>query len=170
AAEALKAFPRSAVASQARFLYFERRDMLDKAMEVAEQARTAANGFQFDLLLATILYRQGEVERARGILEGVRGKGSFPDIALCYVLTDLGKAHEVDKILEARDREIPTSIGRLYLYTVADFSGRRDEIVKRFRPLTPEQIVNRQRGWYRFLLAYAQGDLEEEALLEQATS
>jgi hypothetical protein len=170
AARALKAFPKFAVAMRARFCYYERRDLLKEAEAVSEQARRNVEGFQFDLFLATILYRKGELERARTVLEGVRGKGSFPDIALCYVLTDLGKAHEVDKILEARDREIPTSIGRLYLYTVADFSGRRDEIVKRFRPLLSEQIVNRQQGWYRHLLAYARGQLKEESLLQLATS
>src|SRR5262249_5262693 len=94
----------------------------------------------------------------------------FPDTALCYVLTDLGKHQRVDQILEVSDREIPTSIGRLYLYTVADFSGRRDEVVKRFRPLKSEEVANRQPGWYQHRLAYSLGQLDEESLLRQATS
>jgi hypothetical protein len=170
AVEALKVFPNSAVACLARYCYFERRDLLDKAEVVCEQARRTVGGFQFDLFLAAILYRKGELERARGILENVKGKGSFPPTALCYVLTDLGKPDKVDEILEASDREIPTSIGRLYLYTAADFSGRRDEIVQRFTPLKPEQIANRQQGWYKHLLAYSLGQLTEERLLHLADS
>jgi hypothetical protein len=53
---------------------------------------------------------------------------------------------------------------------VADFSGRRDEVVKRFQPLKPEQMSNRQQGWYRHLLAYSLGQLKEEPLLQLATS
>jgi hypothetical protein len=170
AVEALKAFPKSAVANLARYCYFERRDLLDEAAAVCEQARKTAGGFQFDLFLAGILYRKGELEPARRILEGVKGKGSVTNTALCYVLTDLGKHNQVDEILEASDREIPTSIGRLYLYTAADFSGRRDEIVKRFGPLKPEQMSNRQKGWYRSLLAYALRQLKEEELLHLADS
>jgi tetratricopeptide (TPR) repeat protein len=170
AAETLKAFPKSAVASLARYNYFERRDRLDEAEAVCEQARRTAGGFQFDLLLAGILYRKGELERARMILWDVKRKGSFPVTALCYVLTDLGEPQSVDQILEASDREIPTSIGRLYLYTVADFSGRRDAVVRLLKPLKPDQMANRQHGWYRHLLAYSQRDLKEEALLHLADS
>jgi hypothetical protein len=170
AAEALKAFPKSAVACLARYCYFERRDRLDEAEVVCEQAGRAAEGFQFDLFLAAILYRKGELERAREVLEGVKGKGSFPATALCYVLTDLGRPEKVDAILEAGDREIPTSIGRLYLYTAADFSGRRDEVVRRFKPLRSEQMADRQQGWYKHLLAYALGQLQEGSLLHLANS
>jgi tetratricopeptide (TPR) repeat protein len=170
AAEALKAFPKSAVASLARYCYLERRDRLDEAEAVCEQARRTAGGFQFDLFLAGILYRKGELERARGVLENVKAKRGFPVTALCYVLTDLGKHNQVDEILEASDREVPTSIGRLYLYTAADFTGRRDQIVKRFGPLKPEQMASRQQGWYRRLLAYSQSQLKEEELLHLADS
>jgi tetratricopeptide (TPR) repeat protein/tRNA A-37 threonylcarbamoyl transferase component Bud32 len=170
AAEALKAFPKSAIACRARYCYFERRDMLNEAVAVLEQARKTAGGFQFDMFLAAILYRKGEVEQSREILENAKVRGSFTDTALCYVLTDLGKPHKVDDILETNGREMQSSIARLYLYTVADFSGRRNAVVKFIKPMNPEQVANRQQGWYKHLLAYSLDQINEELLLQKVNS